>query len=727
MSSESKKSKNHKILLIGNPNVGKSAVFQALSGEYVEVSNYPGTTVELSQASFSDNQFLIDTPGVYGISAFNDEERITKEAVQQLEQEDIVLNVISAITLKRDLFLTLHLIDLKIPFILVINQIDEARKKKIELKVEKLEKILGLEVFTVSALTGEGITELKERLQKDIQPKLGNSSPELVTELSKIHLSENLNNNLSENQNEKNRKESQKEISLSHLEKLLLLEEDSQTLEKYLRKKYSYPSNYPNGLWNKQKIYTKRRERVDRLIDGIVQEVHQDSPLHNQLNAFLIHPFWGTCFAICVSFFFLYQVLGVWVAGDLVNLIEKEGFEKYWTPVIQRVTAQFVPVEASMLIRGKEYKYTFANGISGELDFEGKSYKNDERGKLFTKLDLFSSDINYAFSPADLIDKPGKKTELKQTIWSSIGTILAGKYGLLTLTITYLLGVLLPLVWFFYLSWALFEDSGYLPRLSVLADGFFRKIGLNGRGIIPLVLGLGCVTMAMVTTRLMTNKREQLIMMILLAIAVPCSAQLALIQGLLVKMGGLNGWLIWIGVILSVLCLCGFLANKLLPGIPTPLIMDLPPLRIPRLNNLILKANQKSWFFLKESGIAFFWASAAITIFQVTGILHLIIEGLKPLISGILHLPKEVALSFLLGMVRRDFGAFGLLDLPLNNIQIVTACVTLTLFVPCIATLGVMIRERNAKTAFGIWFLSWFIGFGVGGLLTRALEFIGFS
>ena len=720
MSSESKKSKNHKILLIGNPNVGKSAVFQALSGEYVEVSNYPGTTVELSQASFSDNQVLIDTPGVYGISAFNDEERITKEAVQKLEPEDIVLNVISAITLKRDLFLTLHLIDLKIPFILVINQIDEARKKKIELKVEKLEKILGLEVFTVSALTGEGITELKERLQKDIQPKLGNSSPELAAQISKIQLSK-MHLLESDSISKRDEKDLSQEIALNSFDKLMLLEEDSQTLEKYSRKRYSYPSNYPNGLWNKQKIYTKRRERVDRLIDGIVQEVHQESPLHNQLNAFLIHPFWGTCFAICVSFFFLYQVLGVWVAGDLVNLIEKEGFEKYWNPNIQKLVAQVVPVEMQVLKDGEAHSYVFERGL-----IANQNNKQKDINELTKNMGKDSS-IKYVFSPADLIDKPGERTELKQTIWSSIGTILAGKYGLLTLTITYLLGVLLPLVWFFYLSWALFEDSGYLPRLSVLADGFFRKIGLNGRGIIPLVLGLGCVTMAMVTTRLMTNKREQLIMMILLAIAVPCSAQLALIQGLLVKMGGLNGWLIWVGVILSVLCLCGFLANKLLPGIPTPLIMDLPPLRIPRLNNLILKANQKSWFFLKESGIAFFWASAAITIFQVTGILHLIIEGLKPLISGILHLPKEVALSFLLGMVRRDFGAFGLLDLPLNNIQIVTACVTLTLFVPCIATLGVMIRERNAKTAFGIWFLSWFIGFGVGGLLTRVLEFVGFS
>jgi ferrous iron transport protein B len=720
LSSESKKSKNHKILLIGNPNVGKSAVFQALSGEYVEVSNYPGTTVELSQASFSDNQVLIDTPGVYGISAFNDEERITKEAVQKLEPEDIVLNVISAITLKRDLFLTLHLIDLKIPFILVINQIDEARKKKIELKVEKLEKILGLEVFTVSALTGEGITELKERLQKDIQPKLGNSSPELAAQISKIQLSK-MHLLESDSISKRDEKDLSQEIALNSFDKLMLLEEDSQTLEKYSRKRYSYPSNYPNGLWNKQKIYTKRRERVDRLIDGIVQEVHQESPLHNQLNAFLIHPFWGTCFAICVSFFFLYQVLGVWVAGDLVNLIEKEGFEKYWNPNIQKLVAQVVPVEMQVLKDGEAHSYVFERGL-----IANQNNKQKDINELTKNMGKDSS-IKYVFSPADLIDKPGERTELKQTIWSSIGTILAGKYGLLTLTITYLLGVLLPLVWFFYLSWALFEDSGYLPRLSVLADGFFRKIGLNGRGIIPLVLGLGCVTMAMVTTRLMTNKREQLIMMILLAIAVPCSAQLALIQGLLVKMGGLNGWLIWVGVILSVLCLCGFLANKLLPGIPTPLIMDLPPLRIPRLNNLILKANQKSWFFLKESGIAFFWASAAITIFQVTGILHLIIEGLKPLISGILHLPKEVALSFLLGMVRRDFGAFGLLDLPLNNIQIVTACVTLTLFVPCIATLGVMIRERNAKTAFGIWFLSWFIGFGVGGLLTRVLEFVGFS
>jgi ferrous iron transport protein B len=720
LSSESKKSKNHKILLIGNPNVGKSAVFQALSGEYVEVSNYPGTTVELSQASFSDNQVLIDTPGVYGISAFNDEERITKEAVQKLEPEDIVLNVISAITLKRDLFLTLHLIDLKIPFILVINQIDEARKKKIELKVEKLEKILGLEVFTVSALTGEGITELKERLQKDIQPKLGNSSPELAAQISKIQLSK-MHLLESDSISKRDEKDLSQEIALNSFDKLMLLEEDSQTLEKYSRKRYSYPSNYPNGLWNKQKIYTKRRERVDRLIDGVVQEVHQDSPLHNQLNSFLIHPFWGTCFAICVSFFFLYQVLGVWVAGDLVNLIEKEGFEKYWNPNIQKLVAQVVPVEMQVLKDGEAHSYVFERGL-----IANQNNKQKDINELTKNMGKDSS-IKYVFSPADLIDKPGERTELKQTIWSSIGTILAGKYGLLTLTITYLLGVLLPLVWFFYLSWALFEDSGYLPRLSVLADGFFRKIGLNGRGIIPLVLGLGCVTMAMVTTRLMTNKREQLIMMILLAIAVPCSAQLALIQGLLVKMGGLNGWLIWVGVILSVLCLCGFLANKLLPGIPTPLIMDLPPLRIPRLNNLILKANQKSWFFLKESGIAFFWASAAITIFQVTGILHLIIEGLKPLISGILHLPKEVALSFLLGMVRRDFGAFGLLDLPLNNIQIVTACVTLTLFVPCIATLGVMIRERNAKTAFGIWFLSWFIGFGVGGLLTRVLEFVGFS
>ncbi len=682
--------KTQKIILVGNPNVGKSALFQSLCGEYVEISNYPGTTVEVFEAALSENQVLIDTPGVYSVSAFNDEEKITKTALQSLESSDLVVNVVSALNLERDLFLTLHLLDLRIPFYLVINQIDEARKQGFQIDTAKLNTILRVPTLSVSAFTGEGVDILKETLKTGSKPAVGSPSLELFGEIGQV---------MQEHKGLTNQ-----------FQALLWLEEDSETLEKVDAKP-------PNGSRNK--IYAKRRERLNRLLDGIVSQGNSDNKFTNWLNELLVHPVYGTLFGLFMAFFFLYQVLGVWVAGDLVNLIEKKGFEKYWNPNVRWAVAQVFPVEIQAEdSTGKTQKFVFPKG-QGNISLQ--SFRKADESINFNK----AKTIEYIFSPADLVDKPGEKTQLKQTIWSSLGTILAGKYGLLTLTITYLIGLLLPLVWFFYFSWALFEDTGYLPRLSVLADGFLRKIGLNGRGVIPLVLGLGCVTMAVVTTRLMSNKREQLILMILLGIAVPCSAQLGIIQGLLAKVGGLTAWLIWLVVILMVLFLSGFLANKLIKGSPTPLILDLPPLRLPRAKNLLQKANQKSWFFLKESGIAFFWASFIITILQVTGILQIIIAALRPLVSGVLHLPKEVALSFLLGMVRRDFGAFGLLELNLTTIQAVTACVTLTLFVPCIATLGVMVKERNFKTAFGIWFSSWIFGFVIGGALTRFLEWVG--
>ena len=684
-----------KILLVGNPNIGKSALFQALSGQFVEISNYPGTTVEILKARLNDKTDLIDTPGIYSISAENDEEKIAFESLKELAESDknndFVINIVNACSLQKDLFLTLHLIDCKIPLILVINQIDQLEKQKEKINYEKLAKKLNVKVFPVSALTGQGIQDLKDFITSVAEVKAnGFQSFELMGELDKL------------------------EIKNNTFEKIMLLEGQIKSAEKL------------NFKTKKSDIYAKRRERVNRLFDGLLEREFSEE--HNKftkkLDEVLIHPLYGTLIGLGLGFFFLYQVLGVWVAGDLVDFLENKVFDKYWNSGVRWTVSQVLPVEIKMTNSvGNLKRYTFPVGQNNIFSKRYYSKDADQDKVLEMSFEGKKANFEYVFSPADLIDKPNEKTSLEQNFWSSLGTILAGKYGLLTLTVTYLLGVLLPLIWFFYFSWALFEDSGYLPRMAVLADGFLRIIGLNGRGIIPLVLGLGCVTMAVVTTRLMSNKREQLILMILLGIAVPCSAQLGIIQGLLAKTGGLMGWLIWLSVLLMVLFLCGFLANKIIKGKPTPLLLELPPLRIPHWKNVLNKANQKSWFFLQESSLPFVLASLVITVFQVTGILTLIIEWLKPAVSGILHLPKEVALSFLLGMVRRDFGAFGLLDINLNQIQVITASVTLTLFVPCIATLGVMVKERNWQTAFGIWLSSWVFGFTIGGLLTRVLEF----
>ncbi|MDX1918336.1 MAG: ferrous iron transporter B [Candidatus Caenarcaniphilales bacterium] len=680
------------ILLVGNPNVGKSSLFHRLSGKYVEVSNYPGTTVDLLQADFEDHK-LIDTPGAYSISGINDEEKITKEAVLDSKPGDLILNVVNLLSLERDLFLTLHLIELGIPLILVINQIDA--KADFELDKDGLESSLGIPVYLVSAITGEGIDRLKDDLQRDLKGTIGHRSLEVLDQIAQI--------------------KKRYPVLIKDHEALLWLEEDSEQIMNV--------GESPSA-GNRNRLYAARRRRLDLLLVKVLKPklTPKGQEWQEKLNHFLLHPVSGGLTFLLVGFFFLYQVLGVWVAGDLVNLIEKGFFERHWNPAVCGVVAQIFPVRIDF--PEEDQHFTFERGLWQASPEDRTSLIDFKRSHPQAKGDYF-------FSSSDYIERTDSEKILTSSpwklVWSSIGTILAGRYGLLTLTITYLIGVLMPLVWFFYFSWALLEDSGYLPRLAVLADGFLRAIGLNGRGVIPLVLGLGCVTMAMVTTRLMKSRREQLILMILLAVAVPCSAQLGIIQGLLARIGGLWGWLIWIGVILSVLFLSGLLANKLIPGISSPLILDLPPLRLPRLSNLLYKANHKSWFFLKESGVAFVLASAGVTLLQVMGGLEMIINWMKPLVETVLHLPEAVTLSFLLGMIRRDFGAFGLLDLPLSPTQAVTACVTLTLFVPCIATFGVMIKERSFSIASGIWLLAWVLGFGVGGILTRVLEYLHFS
>lgn len=260
-----------------------------------------------------------------------------------------------------------------------------------------------------------------------------------------------------------------------------------------------------------------------------------------------------------------------------------------------------------------------------------------------------------------------------------------------------------------------------MPRLAVLLDGILSKIGMNGRAIIPLILGLGCVTMASVTTRLLSTKREKLIALTILGFTIPCSAQLGVIQSLLAKSGGISSWLIWLGVISLVLILTGTIMNKFLPGKSTPLLIDLPPLRLPRLSNVFYKAKTKVIFFMGEATGVFFLAALIVAIMQVTGLLNKVISIFEPVTVNLLHLQKEVAISFVLGMVRRDFGAFGLTELPLSTNQITIASIVLTLFVPCIATVSVMIKEQSLKVALSIWFSAIILAISIGSILANIL------
>ncbi|MBN1396919.1 MAG: ferrous iron transporter B, partial [Bacteroidetes bacterium] len=303
---------------------------------------------------------------------------------------------------------------------------------------------------------------------------------------------------------------------------------------------------------------------------------------------------------------------------------------------------------------------------------------------------------------------------------SLLGALLVGEFGVLSMTITYLCLLLLPLVVAFYLVLSLMEDSGYLPRLATLIDRGLNSIGLNGSAVIPLILGFGCVTMATVTTRVLGSERERTIATTILQFAIPCSAQIAVVAALLAG-AGFGAMLIYSITILTVLVAIGTILHRMLPGESSPLLLDLPPMRMPRFDNIIRKTAFRSYAFMKEAAPWFFIGALAVGILQVTGILVIWQNLLAPIVSGWLQLPGEAATAFIMGLVRRDFGAAGLYQLSLSPDQVIVALVTITLFVPCIASLMVMLKERGIKEALVIWLSTWIGAFAIGGILSQIL------
>jgi ferrous iron transport protein B len=280
--------------------------------------------------------------------------------------------------------------------------------------------------------------------------------------------------------------------------------------------------------------------------------------------------------------------------------------------------------------------------------------------------------------------------------------LLLGEFGLISMGLTYALAIVLPIVVFFFCAFGIAEDSGYLPRLAVLMNSSMKKIGLNGKAVLPLVLGLGCGTLAVASTRILPARKDRLIAILLIGLAIPCSAQLGV---LLALAAGLSpGALALVTITLAAqFFLVGRLAARLLPGRAGDFILEIPPLRVPRPGALLWKTAQRSWWFLREATPLFLAGTVLLFTLNKTGLLGSLIVAARPAVVGWLGLPEQAAQVFLLGFLRRDYGAAGLFTLArdgaLSDWQLAVALVTLTLFLPCVASLLMMARELGWKTA----------------------------
>ena len=596
-----------RIVLVGNPNVGKSVFFNYLTGMYVDVSNFPGTTVDISQGQFGRN-VVIDTPGVYGISSFNDEEKVARDVILAA---DLIVNVVDAVHLERDLFLTLQIIDTGIPVIIALNMLDEAAKQGVMVDTDLLEDLLGVPVVSTVAVRGQGLDTLKARLY---EARAGHMPPALKRDLQEML-----------------------KCIGSWAEALLVLEGDASIAERH----GVAPGN------RREELYQERRHRVNDILHHVLRESDEGVRFNTRLGRWMLQPLTGVPIFLVVLYC-MYYVIGVLVAQDIVNFTEKVVMLGYYEPAVHAFVSRFVSAD------------------------------------------------------------------------SLPGVILIGEYGLATMTVTYILGLLLPLVIGFYFVLSLMEDSGYLPRLATLVDRVMNTIGLNGRAIIPMILGFGCVTMATITTRILGSSRERTIATAVLGLAIPCSAQLGVISGMLAALGP-KFIAIYIVVMLFILGAVGKILHEVLPGESTDLFIDLPPIRLPRIENVLKKTVTKSYAFLEEATPLFMLGALIITLLEVTGALVAIQKAVAPLTEGLLLLPRETATAFIMGIIRRDFGAAGLRDMSLTPEQIFVSLVTITLFVPCIASMIVMLKERGTKEGILIWIGSWVTAFVTGGIVARLL------
>lgn len=619
----------HRVILVGNPNVGKSVVFGFLTGRYVTVSNYPGTTVEVSRGETRERGKwveVVDTPGVYSLLPMSEDERVTRDILMR-EPGARILQVCDAKNMRRSLLITIQLAEMGVPLVLAVNMADEARNRGVMPKLEGLEKRIGVPAVPTVAVRKKGMDRLMGMLEESSSSPLrisyGVKIEEALTQMEWLLPEET-------------------PIGKRAIALMLLCGDDS--LSPWLAEhvppdRIRTMNAVRNRLVEETGGDLSYRINQTRLawIDALLVELGEEKGRAKRTDwaetfgRWAMDPWYGIPILVGVLFF-AYEFVGVFGAGFLVDFLEETLFGKWLVPVVERLAVRVIP-------------------------------------------------------------------------WEILRDFLVGPYGMISMALSYAIAIVLPIVGTFFLGFGILEDSGYLPRLAVMVDRVFKKIGCNGKAVLPMILGLGCDTMATLTTRILETRKERIIVTLLLALGIPCSAQLGVILGMLSEIGP-TATVIWVAILVGVILLVGYLASKVIPGESSDFILEIPPIRMPQLSNLGIKTMARIEWYLREAVPLFLLGTFILFVGDRLGWLVRLQAMAEPVVVGMLDLPPKTAEAFLIGFLRRDYGAAGLFDMAraglLTNVQVLVSLVTITLFIPCLANFLVIIKEQGTKIAAGM-------------------------
>ncbi len=398
-----------KIVLVGSPNVGKSVVFGNLTGKYVTVSNYPGTTVEVTRGKgrlVSKEFEVIDTPGMYSLLPITEEERVARSILLE-ERPDVVLQVADAKNIERMLHLTLQLIEAELPVILDLNLMDEAERLGMKIDLNLLEQELGMPVVATVATENKGMDVLRDRLIKYKKTAGKVFKYDDLTESAIHEIEEVLKGEFNI---------SKRAVALLLLQddpiiKALVKEkmkDDYTPIDKIIeetRKRYNHPLHYV--------ITLARQKEVNNIVEkATTTAVSKGMNFRERLSRLMMHPVAGIPILL-LAIYGLYEFVGVFGAQISVDFLEDKVFGEYINPFATKLVSSIIP-------------------------------------------------------------------------WGVIQELFVHQYGIITLGIRYAIAIILPIVTTFFIAFSIIEDTGYLPRLAMLIDRLFKKIGLNGRAVIPL-------------------------------------------------------------------------------------------------------------------------------------------------------------------------------------------------------------------------------------------------
>ena len=639
--------KNITIALAGNANVGKSVIFNHLTGLHQHIGNWPGKTVERAEGTLVFEDYMIDVidlPGIYSLSTYSLEELVSREYIAS-EKPDVIINVIDASVLERNLFFTLQLLELETPMVVALNQIDIATRKGVNIDQRRLAELLGVPVISCVATKGIGLDDL---VRKAIEIHEMKNPRFLVHPRFGLEIEERIGKLTAEIEQIKT-KYPPRWIAIK------LLEGDPE-VERLVYTRQPSIENKAEAL--AEEIKQIHSEPCSSVIASERYNVANQMARESLTLATPPKPSWGERLAsLTVSRTFGYPIMILVMASLFYGIFS---FGNFASALLSRV---FEDARLS-------YFATFGSTVSTEFVWKGL-----------------------------------------------IEGLVAG------------ITIALPYIAPFYVAFSILESSGYLPRVAFLMDSVMHKIGLHGKAFIPIMLGYGCCVPGCIACRIMETQRERFLASFLTTL-VPCAARTVVILGLVGAYVGTRWALLLYAFDLLLLLILGRIAFKVLPGEPVGLIMEMPSYKMPSLNVIA----KQTWFRLEEFvRLAFpliVVGNLVLNILQFLDVLPILDSTFAFITVDWLGLPAVTATPLIFGIFRKELTLIMLAALVgtsnfatiLTPTQMIVYATVTMLYIPCVATIAVLIREFGYRKALATAVFE--VGFAIliGGLMLRILE-----